>query len=125
MMAAIYARTAAGGRPAIDEQIRHARAYADAHCYDVPEDLVFVDENVSGMTMAGNGLASLLERIEQGPLPISAVIVRDVDRLGRDFFELPQLLHRLRSLGVMVRQYSRPESKYLLLNFSRKQEPRS
>lgn len=53
------------------------------------DTLIFVDDGITGTTMKRPGLQKMLQAIENGY--ISAVFVKDLSRLGRNYIEVGRL----------------------------------
>jgi len=87
---AAYARysTSAQKATSIDDQLRNVRKLVEQEGDTLPPDLVFTDEAVSGTTEAGrDGFRRMREAIFRRPPPVSALVVDDLSRLGRNMAE--------------------------------------
>ncbi|WP_041454045.1 recombinase family protein [Anaeromyxobacter sp. K] len=87
---AAYARysTSAQKATSIEDQLRNVRKLVEAEGDALPDELVFVDEAVSGATEAGrDGFRRVRETIFCRPPPVSALVVNDLSRLGRNMAE--------------------------------------
>ena len=105
LRAALYARrsTEEHQRESIATQVENATAYARAKRWTVTH--TFTDEGVSGAEFVKRpGLAKLLAACAEGE--VDAVIVRDLDRIGRDTLEVPVIVRRLGEQGVAVWCYA-------------------
>jgi site-specific DNA recombinase len=83
---AIYTRYSSDlQRPTSSEdQVRNCRATAKDKGWDVLDEYVRSDEEVSGRTLVGrDGLADLMRRAEQNPKPFDCILIDDTSRLGR------------------------------------------
>ncbi len=105
LRAALYARrsTEEHQRESIATQVENATAYARAKRWTITH--VFTDEGVSGAEFVRRpGLAALLAACAERE--VDAVIVRDLDRIGRDTLEVPVIVRRLGEQGVAVWCYA-------------------
>ena len=105
LRAALYARrsTEEHQRESIATQVENATAYARAKRWTVTH--TFTDEGVSGAEFVKRpGLAALLAACAERE--VDAVIVRDLDRIGRDTLEVPVIVRRLGEQGVAVWCYA-------------------
>jgi len=83
---AIYTRYSSDlQRPTSSEdQIRNCRAAAKDKNWDVLDEYIRSDEELTGRTLVGReGLADLMRRAEQKPKPFDCILVDDTSRLGR------------------------------------------
>jgi site-specific DNA recombinase len=102
---AIYTRYSSDlQRPTSSEdQIRNCRAAAKDKGWDVLDEYIRSDEEVSGRTLVGrDGLADLMRRAEQKPKPFDYILIDDTSRLGR---YLPDVLKESDTLlyhGVFI-----------------------
>jgi DNA invertase Pin-like site-specific DNA recombinase len=94
---ALYARTAAGGREAVDAQLAALRA-AVAERADGRVAREHVDVNVAAGS--GAGLAALLHDLSDGSA--DAVLVTDLARLSRSSPRLADLLAAVELSGAQV-----------------------
>src|SRR5262249_44177905 len=111
MNAAIYARKSTEQAGIADEQrsvarqVDHARAYAAARGWTIAEDHVYVDDGISGAEFANRpGLARLLNTLKPRP-PFGALVVSDLDRLGREQLETGYVMKQIAGAGVRVFSY--------------------
>lgn len=84
----------------VDQTIRHQRAYAEAAGYLFDE--VVEDSGVSGVSVKfrdRNGGAKLLDKLRRGDL----LIVRWVDRLGRNYEDVTETIRSLMQRGVVIK----------------------
>jgi len=104
MRAALYLRVSTDEQAAsLDAQDRGARAWCASHGHDVVA--VYRDEGVSGAEWTHReGVARLHADASRGLWDL--VVVRDLDRLGRDAVRLPMLLSHLRDHDVTVTEWS-------------------
>ena len=83
---AIYTRYSSDlQRPTSSEdQIRNCRAGAKYKGWDVLDEYIRSDEELTGRTVVGReGLADLIRRAEQNPKPFDCILIDDTSRLGR------------------------------------------
>lgn len=88
MIAAIYARKSTDQNVSDEEksvtrQIERARAYAASKGWAVPDDLIFVDDGISGAIFDDGrpGLARLLNALKPRPA-FDVIVLSEVSRLG-------------------------------------------
>ena len=87
---AAYARysTSAQKATSIEDQLRNVRKLVEQEGDVLPAEFVFTDEAVSGTTEAGrDGFRRMRETIFKRPPPVSALVVDDLSRLGRNMAE--------------------------------------
>lgn len=101
MRVAIYARRSTEDHQAasIATQVESATAWCVARGWEVAE--VVTDEGISGSEF---DLRPGLLRLPT--LAVKAVVVRDLDRLGRDMLRVPLFIEKLASKGIAVWCYS-------------------
>lgn len=83
-----------------DQTIKHQRTHAEAAGFAFDE--VLFDEGVSGVTTRfaeRKGGARLLDKVRRG----DTVVVRWVDRLGRNYEDVTETIRTLMQRGVIVR----------------------
>jgi DNA invertase Pin-like site-specific DNA recombinase len=109
--AAIYARKSTEQRDvgdadkSVSRQVDLARGFATSKGWTVADELVFVDDGISGVaTVKLVARARMLAAAADEQF--AHLIVRDLDRLGRNDEELPGLIYTLRDAGVQVWSYS-------------------
>ena len=102
MNAALYARYSSSlQRPtSIDDQVSLCRQHAQRHGFNVADEQVFTDVELSGATSQRPGYQQLLEAARRGEF--EAIIVEAQDRLWRDQAEMHTALRRLRFWSVRV-----------------------
>jgi site-specific DNA recombinase len=102
---AIYTRYSSDlQRPTSSEdQIRNCRAAAKGNGWDVLDEYIRSDEEVTGRTLVGrDGLADLMRQAERKPKPFDCILIDDTSRLGR---YLPDVLKESDTLlyhGVFI-----------------------
>jgi site-specific DNA recombinase len=110
MKAAVYARksteqSVADDAKSVTRQVELARAFATEKGWTVTDEHVYVDDGISGVvTSKLRGRAQMLAAAADEQF--SVLIVRDVDRLGRNDEEVPSLIYTLRDAGVEVWCYA-------------------
>jgi len=86
-----------------EDQIRNCRAAAKEKGWDVLDDYIRSDEELTGRTVVGReGLADLMRLAEQKPKPFDCILIDDTSRLGR---YLPDVLKESDTLlfhGVFI-----------------------
>ena len=93
---ALYMRLAREDDNAAEQQETMLRGYAENHGYR--NVLAYVDNGVSGIGFDRPALNRLQEDIAAGR--ISTVIVRDLSRLSRRVFDVPDWISGIRRKGV-------------------------
>lgn len=106
MKVALYIRVSTDEQAAsADEQERGARAWCTRNGHTVVA--LYRDVGYSGAEwMKRTGVLDLQADATRKERPFDAVVVRDVDRLGRDAVRLPKLLHDLHEHEVQVIEWS-------------------
>ncbi len=103
--AAIYARYSSDKQreTSIDDQIRRCQELAQRHNLDVPHELIFFDEALSGTDKhihKREGYKALMAAWDAGLFTM--LILDEVSRLARDGRELAQLKYRLQTTPVRL-----------------------
>src|SRR5262245_14562280 len=110
MRAAIYARKSTEQRGLSDEaksvprQIALAREYAASKGWTVDDEHVYADDAVSGATFERPEFVRLMDALKPRPL-FQALIVADLDRIGREQWEMGFTLKRLFMAGLRIFEY--------------------
>lgn len=78
----------AGESESIQNQKLILERYAKEHCFLNPR--FFVDDGISGVSFEREGLQEMLDEVEAGN--VSAVIVKDLSRLGRNYLKTGELI---------------------------------
>ncbi len=106
--AAIYARKSTEQTGVTDEeksvrrQIEHAKAYARTKGLAVPDELVFVDDGVSGAEFVKRpGFIRLMNALKPRPA-FHSLIMSEESRLGREQIETAYALKQIMDAGVRV-----------------------
>ncbi|MCS6291148.1 MAG: recombinase family protein [Nitrospira sp.] len=106
--AAIYARKSTEQTGVSDEeksvarQIEHAKAYALKKGWTVPEELIFVDDGISGAEFVKRpGFIRLMNALKPRPL-FHVLIMSEESRLGRESIETSYALKQIMDAGVRV-----------------------
>src|SRR4051812_36438925 len=107
MLAAIYARKSTEQTGVADEarsvsrQIEHARLYAVNKGWTVADELIFVDDGISGAEFERRpGFQRLLVSLKRRP-SFQFLVVMDESRLGRESIEVSALLKLISISGVV------------------------
>ena len=85
----LYSKTAIKDQKSIDQQIKILKNFADQNGFKNIK--IFVDNGVSGSAYERQEFKRLLKLIKSGE--VSALIVKDISRLGRDFIEVTNLMN--------------------------------
>lgn len=108
MIAAVYARKSSDQFGCVDElrsvsrQIDGARAYAAARGWQIREDLIFVDDGISGAEFSTRpGFLRLMNALKPRPA-FDVLILSEDSRLGREQIETAYALKQLITAGVRV-----------------------
>jgi site-specific DNA recombinase len=106
MKAALYLRVSTEDRAvSLDAQEEGARAWCAREGHSVVA--VYRDDGVSGAEWTNRpGVAALLPDARRTPRPWDVLVVRDLDRLGRDSLRTPLLVSDLNDAGVSVVEWS-------------------
>ena len=111
MLAAIYARKSTEQTGVADEarsvtrQIEHATLYAAKKGWTVPDELIFVDDGISGAEFERRpGFQRLLATLKHRP-PFKFLVVMDESRIGRESIEVSSLLKLISVAGVVTYCY--------------------
>ena len=120
--AIIYARTASAVQDSNQEmvrQIQKCKEYAETHGYAVDTGSIY-QEVISGLTEPANRpvFAKILERVDKSKDRIAAIIVADLERLGRGQDIIDTLTRALYEKGVLIESPSlimgkQPKEKFL------------
>jgi site-specific DNA recombinase len=109
--AAVYARKSTEQTGVADEarsvtrQIEHAKLYAAKKGWTVPDELLFVDDGISGAEFERRpGFQRLLASLKHRP-PFQFLVVMDESRLGRESIEVSSLLKLISVAGVVTYCY--------------------
>jgi DNA invertase Pin-like site-specific DNA recombinase len=107
MIAAVYARKSTEQQVADEEksvtrQIEHARAYARGKGWAVADELVFVDDGISGAEFLKRpGFLRLMNALKPRP-PFQVLVMSEESRLGRESIETGWALKQIMDAGVRV-----------------------
>jgi DNA invertase Pin-like site-specific DNA recombinase len=111
MHAAIYARKSTEQTGVADEarsvtrQIEHAKTYALKNGWTILDELIFVDDGISGAEFERRpGFQRLLASLKHRP-PFQFLVVMDESRLGRESIEVSSLLKQISIAGVVTHCY--------------------
>ena len=108
MIAAIYARKSTEQTGMSDEeksvsrQIEHAKIYAEKKGWTVPEELIFVDDGISGAEFVKRpGFIRLMNALKPKP-SYQFLVMSEGSRLGREQIETAYVLKQIVDSGVRV-----------------------
>lgn len=108
MIAAIYARKSTDQTGVTDEaksvtrQIEHAKAYAAKKGWTVPDELIFVDDGISGAEFVKRpGFIRLMNALKPKP-SFQFLIMSEESRLGREAIETGYVLKQIIDAGVRL-----------------------
>lgn len=108
MIAAIYARKSTDQTGVSDEeksvtrQIEHAKAYAAKKGWTVPDELIFVDDGISGAEFVKRpGFIRLMNALKPKP-SFQYLIMSEESRLGREVIETGYVLKQIIDAGVRL-----------------------
>lgn len=106
MRVAVYVRVSTDEQGAsLDAQEAGARAWCERSGHAVVQ--VYRDEGVSGAEwLRRPGVAALQVDVKRDPRPWDVLVVRDLDRLGRDVLRLGLLLEALNDHGAQLVEWS-------------------
>ena len=111
VIAAIYARkrteqsAVADEQKSVARQIAHARAYAERKGWNVPDNLVFVDDGISGAEFANRpGFLRVMNALKPRPR-FQALVISEFRDFGREQLETGYALKLLSKAGVRVWSY--------------------
>jgi site-specific DNA recombinase len=104
MIAACYARKSQENEENVAAQVAAARAFATARGWTIPDQHVYQDDGISGSVFGEGrpGLAALMAAVASPARGFGVLIVRDVDRIGRELWEIGRTLQTIVEAGVLV-----------------------
>jgi DNA invertase Pin-like site-specific DNA recombinase len=86
-----------------EDQIRNCRAAANDKGWDVLDEYIRSDEELTGRTMVGReGLADLMRLAQQRPRPFDCILIDDTSRLGRYLPDVLRESDKLLFHGVFI-----------------------
>ena len=86
-----------------EDQLRNCRALATANGWDVLDEYIRSDEELTGRTLVGReGIADLLRLAEQRPKPFNCILIDDTSRLGRDLPDVLKVCDMFMHYGVFI-----------------------
>ena len=117
---AIYARVSSEKQVqdgTIESQLAAVKEFAKANCLQIDQDLIFIDNGVSGATFVRPALDALRDKANAGE--IDKLIVLNPDRLARKYAHQLMLVEEFQKLGVEILFVNRnisssPEDQLLL-----------
>ena len=108
MIAAIYARKSteqtgvSEEEKSVTRQIEHAKAYAAKKGWTVPEELIFVDDGISGSEFIMRpGFSRLMNSLKPKP-PFEFLVMSEESRLGRDRIRTEYSMLEIVEAGVRM-----------------------
>jgi DNA invertase Pin-like site-specific DNA recombinase len=107
MRAAIYARKSTDDdrseeNRSVTRQIERARQFAEGRGWSVAEDLIFVDDGISGAEFNNRpGLNRLLNQLKN----FDVLVMAEASRLGRDMLRNAALINDILERGVRLFYY--------------------
>ena len=120
MVAAVYARKSTDQTGVSDEeksvtrQIEHAKTYAEKKGWTVPDELIFVDDGISGAEFVKRpGFIRLMNSLKPKP-PFQFLIMSEESRLGRESIDTSYALKKI--LHAEVRLFFYLEDRERTLN---------
>jgi site-specific DNA recombinase len=84
----------------IDSQINSLRDFSKENSIVLEEDLIFIDNGISGSTMERPGLDSLRDRVRKGD--IQKILILSPDRLARKYAHQLILVEEFQRLGAEI-----------------------
>ena len=138
MIAAIYARKSTEQTGVSDEeksvtrQIEHGKAYVKQKGWTVPEELIFIDDGISGAEFVKRpDFLRLMNALKPKP-PFQVLVASEESRIGREAVETAYALKQIMDAGVRVFFYLEDRERTLdsamdkvmlsLVNFSSEME---
>src|SRR5438128_10364087 len=100
---AIYARVSSEKQVqdgTIESQIAAVLEFAKVNCQPIDQDLIFIDNGVSGATFARPALDAMRDKANAGE--IDKIIVLNPDRLARKYAHQLMLVEEFQKLGVEI-----------------------
>jgi site-specific DNA recombinase len=86
-----------------EDQLRNCRALATANGWDVLNEHIRSDEELTGRTLVGReGIADLLRLAERRPKPFDCILIDDTSRLGRDLPDVLKVCDMFMHYGVFI-----------------------
>ena len=86
-----------------EDQLRNCRALATANGWDVLDEYIRSDEELTGRTLVGReGIADLLRLAQQRPRPFDCILMDDTSRLGRDLPDVLKACDMFMHYGVFI-----------------------
>jgi DNA invertase Pin-like site-specific DNA recombinase/Arc/MetJ-type ribon-helix-helix transcriptional regulator len=99
---AIYARysSALQRECSIEDQVRRCSEFVQRHGGMVDPDLIFSDVAISGASLARPSFEHMMQRLDEKPCPIGAVVTEDISRISRDFADAALVFKKMQYLQV-------------------------
>lgn len=102
---AIYARYSSDlQRPtSIEDQIRQCRAIAERNGWEVVDEFIRFDSEISGQSLAGrDGINELVQLAKTSPRPFEGIVIDDTSRFGRYLPDVVKMSDVLDGYGVFI-----------------------
>lgn len=108
MIAAVYARKSteqtgvSDKEKSVTRQVEHAKAFAKSKGWVTPDELIFVDDGISGAEFIKRpGFIRLMNALKPTP-PFQVLVMSEESRLGREQIQTAYALQQLMDAGVRV-----------------------
>ncbi len=86
-----------------EDQLRNSRTLAKDKGWNVLDEYIRSDEELTGRTLVGrDGLADLLRLAQQRPRPFDCILIDDTSRLGRDLPDVLKVCDMFMHYGVFI-----------------------
>ena len=86
-----------------EDQLRNCRALATANGWDVLNEYIRSDEELTGRTLVGReGIADLLRLAERRPKSFDCILIDDTSRLGRDLPDVLKVCDMFMHYGIFI-----------------------
>lgn len=106
-VAAVYARKSQADDENVAGQVTAARAFAAKHGWTIPDQYVYKDDGISGSVFEEGrpGFKALMTAVASPARGFDILIIRDIDRVGREIWEIGRVLQAITDAGVKVWRY--------------------
>ena len=86
-----------------EDQVRNCRSLAQQKGWNVLDEYIRSDEELTGRTLIGReGIADLLRLAQQRPRPLDCILIDDTSRLGRDLPDVLKVCDMFMHYGVFI-----------------------
>ena len=86
-----------------EDQLRNCQTLAKTNSWDILDEYIRSDEELTGRTLVGRkGIADLLRLAQQRPKPFDCILIDDTSRLGRDLPDVLKACDMFMHNGVFV-----------------------